>query len=198
MLNLSTPNQTMPKPEMQTTRPSRSIAHLHPSPANEASENFGVGLFFGFAAAVIGASLWALITAITEYQIGWMAIGVGFATGWAVRLGAKVDPHRFRIFRSIEEGNNEVNSSSLRYGIAGACLALVGCMLGNLMTSCYFIAQQYDTTFFRVFFSLNSSVIGEIFIGTFQPMDVLFYGLAIYAGYKYSQEPKGEKRETVS
>lgn len=167
MIKLETPNQTLPKPEMQTGRPTRTAVQTQPSLSREDNENFGMGVFFGLIAAIAGASIWAIITAITEYQIGWMAIGVGFVTGWAVRMGGK--------------------GTSQNFGIAGACLALFGCMLGNLMTACYFIAKQFETSFFNVFFSLNGTMISDIFSGTFQPMDLLFYGLAIYAGYKYSR-----------
>jgi len=167
MINLKTENQTMPKPQMQTTRPSHQNSPSQQGLIREDNENFGMGLFFGLVAAIGGACLWAFITAMTEYQIGWMAIGVGFMTGYAVRMGGK--------------------GTSQSYGIAGACLALFGCMLGNLMTSSYFIAKQFDTSFFDVFFSLNGEAISEIFTKTFQPMDILFYCLAIYAGYKYSR-----------
>jgi hypothetical protein len=167
MLNLKTENPTMAKPQMQTTRPSHQSPPTNHGLIREDNENFGMGLFFGLVAAIGGACLWAFITAMTEYQIGWMAIGVGFMTGWAVRMGGK--------------------GTSQSFGIAGACLALFGCMLGNLMTSSYFIAKQYDTGFFDVFFSLDGAAISEIFTGTFQPMDILFYGLAIYAGYRYSR-----------
>ncbi len=162
----STP--TMSKPQMQTTKPNLQISPFNTTSfAREDNANFGMGFLFGLCAAIAGASIWAFITALTEYQIGWMAIGVGFITGWAVRMGGK--------------------GTSQSFGIAGACLALFGCMLGNLMTSCFFIAQQYNTGFFDVFFSLDGTIIGEIFANTFQPMDLLFYGLAIFAGYKYSR-----------
>jgi hypothetical protein len=173
MIDLKEQKQAFPKPEMQTSRPQRTAAYVHPGMAFEDSANLGRGIFFGLIAAIGGASLWAVVTAVTNYQIGWMAIGVGFVTGWAVRMGGK--------------------GTSQRFGIAGAVLALFGCLLGNLMTECYFASEHFDTSFFNVFFSLNGEIIGTIFTETFQPIHLLFYGLAVYAGYRYSRNIEEKK-----
>lgn len=45
------------------------------------------GLFGG----VIGAAIWAGIVYATQYEIGWIAIGVGFLVGAGVRAGASED-----------------------------------------------------------------------------------------------------------
>ena len=36
---------------------------------------------------------------------------------------------------------------------------------------------------------LNPQIIASVMKDTFHPMDVLFYGLAIYVGYKYAFKP---------
>jgi hypothetical protein len=55
-------------------------------------QNLPLGILGAFGAAVIGAVLWATITVATEYQIGYMAIAVGFIVGFANRmLGKGVD-----------------------------------------------------------------------------------------------------------
>jgi len=43
------------------------------------------GLLAGLVAAVAGATLWALVVAVTHWEIGIAAIAVGYAVGWAVR-----------------------------------------------------------------------------------------------------------------
>ena len=43
---------------------------------------------FGFAAAAGGALLWAGVTHVTGYELGIVAIVVGFAVGVAVKLGS--------------------------------------------------------------------------------------------------------------
>ena len=68
----------------------------------------------GLLGAVIGAGAWAGITIATQYQIGFMAIGVGILVGWLVRkLGHGMTP---------------------AYGVIGAVFALLGCLAGNLLT----------------------------------------------------------------
>lgn len=165
----------MPKPTMQTTRTATAPTSMQ-SFAREDSANFGMGILFGFFAAIVGACVWALVSALTGYQIGWLAIAVGFATGWAVRTGGK--------------------GTSTSFGIMGACLALFGCMLGNLLTSCIFISQQVGAGFFDILLRLDGGTITEIFTETFQPMDILFYCLAIYAGFKYSTQTTAGKSPT--
>ena len=41
-------------------------------------QNMMAGAVSGTVAAFAGAGFWALVTVVTEYQIGWMAVGVGF------------------------------------------------------------------------------------------------------------------------
>lgn len=127
-----------------------------------------MGVFGGAAAAVIGAGIWALITITTKYQIGWMAIGVGFLVGFGVRLLGK--------------------GVSKSFGIVGAIFALIGCLLGNLMSACGFISAEYSVSFMRVLSdSLQQpSVAIQILKAAFHPMDILFYVIAVYEGYKFS------------
>lgn len=49
-----------------------------------------MGITGGFLGAAIGAVLWAVITVLTKYQIGYMALGVGFLAGFGVKLLEKV------------------------------------------------------------------------------------------------------------
>jgi len=45
----------------------------------------------GAAGGAIGAAVWTAITYYTDYQIGWIAWGVGIATGFGVRAAAGED-----------------------------------------------------------------------------------------------------------
>ena len=44
-------------------------------------QNFIGGIGAALAAALVGAGIWTAITVTTEYQIGYMAVAVGY-TGW--------------------------------------------------------------------------------------------------------------------
>ncbi|HCW09060.1 MAG TPA: hypothetical protein DGG95_17015 [Cytophagales bacterium] len=118
------------------------------------------------AAALVGAVLWALITVSTKYQIGYMAIGVGALVGFSVRYyGAGVD----KIF-----------------GVIGVVFALIGCTLGNLLSQVAFIAKEQNVGYLDVISFLNVSLTIEILKEAFSPMDLLFYGIAGYEGYKFA------------
>ena len=131
-----------------------------------AKQNLTGGLLAGIVAALLGAVTWGAITAATNYQIGWMAIGVGFLVGIAVRkFGQGID---------------------MAFGVMGAALALFGCLVGNIFTACIQIANSFDVGYLEVLGSLDFGMIVEIMAETFHPMDLLFYGIAMYAGYKYS------------
>ncbi len=129
-------------------------------------ENLMMGLLAGLVAAIVGAVLWGLISVSTGYQIGYMALGVGFLVGFAVRFGGK--------------GFSQV------FGISGAILALVGCVLGNLFTVIGFIASEAQISFFEVLGIVDVAVAFELLKETAAPMDVLFYAIAVYQGYRFS------------
>jgi len=130
------------------------------------NQNLSMGFVGGFGAAILGSIVWAVITALTQYQIGFMAIGVGFLVGFAVRkMGQGIDK---------------------TFGFFGAGLAFLGCMVGNLLTTCIIVSQQESVALSEILSGLNISVAMEIMKYTFSPIDLLFYGLALYYGYRFS------------
>ena len=134
----------------------------------KASQNLPLGFIGGLVAALLGATIWAIVTVVTDYQIGWMAVGIGFLVGLAIRqFGKGID----RIF-----------------GIVGAGLALFGCLAGNLLTIAILISQEETVSLVEVLFFLMTTpaVAIELMSLTFSPIDLLFYGIAIYEGYKFS------------
>lgn len=134
---------------------------------------FVVSLFAGLAAAIIAAIVWAGITAATSYQIGYMSIGVGFVVAFAVRLsGHSRDP---------------------KFGILSAALSLLGCMLGNYLTAIV-IAAQHDHGNMVSMAADNLDQFFRILSVTFRPMDLLFYAMGMYFGFKYSLNPQGARR----
>ncbi len=129
-------------------------------------QDFNYAVIGGLASVLISAIIWAVITVVTQYQIGFMAIGVGFVVGYAVQFfGAGIDQ---------------------KFGILGAVLSLFGCILGNLFSQVGFIANEHALGYFETLTYLNFGLIVEIFTESFSPMDLVFYGIAIYEGYKFS------------
>ena len=129
-------------------------------------QKLGAGIAAGAAAALAGAALWAAITVAAGYQIGFMAVGIGFLVGWAVRAAGK-----------------GVDKS---FGIAGAVLALLGCLIGNLVAVVGLVAKQEGIPFFDLLSRLDAELAIELMKASFSPIDLLFYAIAVYEGYRLS------------
>jgi hypothetical protein len=130
----------------------------------ESEQNLPLGVLAGAVASLVGAALWAGITVATGYQIGFMAIGVGFLVGFAVRVAGK--------------------GISAPFGVLGAALALVGCLVGNLLAVSAIVAQSEGVPFWSVVAQLDPELIQRLMVAFFSPMDLLFYAIAVYEGYR--------------
>ncbi len=129
-------------------------------------QSYLLALAGGLASSVVAAMLWAVIAVVTGYAIGFMAIGVGFLVGISVRaLGKGIDKS---------------------FGYIGAAFSLLGCVAGNLLMICALFAQQENVGFFEVLLQLTPVSAAKILYHTFDVMDVVFYGLALFQGYRFS------------
>jgi len=131
----------------------------------QARENMPLVVMAGLAAMFAGAILWALVTVITHMELGLMAIVVGFIVG----LG-------------IQKVRKRPNKN---FGVLGAVLALAGCLLGNALSFVAFAAQQSGLPFSDAIFNMDVSGLLAVMGRNFEAMDLLFYGIAIYEGYKF-------------
>ncbi len=159
----------MEKPENGKTQPPVEIDQIrlqqHLQEVRD-NQNLALGALGGIGAAALGAWVWAMVAYYTDYQIGWMAIGVGFLVGYSVRqFGKGVDTS---------------------FGVIGAVFSLAGCLAGNLLTICVFIAKEEGVEVTAVLSQLDFDTAVEMLVETFNPVDLLFYGFALYYGYKSS------------
>ena len=125
-----------------------------------------MGFMAGLVAAIVGAALWALITLATNHQIAWMAVGVGFLVGWAIRVAGK--------------GRHTI------FGIVGATLAVGGCAVGNLLVVIVIAARQFGVPLQDLFMRLTPDAVYNLMQASFRPMHVFYYAVAIYEGYRFS------------
>jgi hypothetical protein len=129
------------------------------SPLLEQPGSMPMALVGGGIAAVISGGVWALIAHATGYEIGWIAIGVGFLCGLGVRFLGKGETNLFR-------------------GI-GAGSAFFGIILGKLMAITW---GASDAGIPGLSLSDELAVLKE----AFSPIDLLFYGIALWEGWKFS------------
>jgi len=138
----------------------------------DTESNLIMGLIGGALAVLVSAVIWGAVTYFTEYQIGWMAIGVGYLVGIAVKFFGK--------------------GKTMIFGISSAGLALLGCALGNLLFYSGVIAREESAAFLEVFFFFlfSPAAAVELFTLAFDFMDILFYALAAYVGFSSTMEIK--------
>jgi hypothetical protein len=129
-------------------------------------QNFPLAILGASLAALAGAAIWAAITVATKFQIGYMAVAVGIMVGFSVRYFGK--------------GLDKI------YGYLGAVFSLLGCLLGNFLSMVGFFANHEGMQFFEVLTRIDYSLVPSIMAETFSPIDLLFYGIAVYEGYKFS------------
>jgi len=129
-------------------------------------QNLPLAIIIGLAASIIGAILWAMITVSTNFQIGFMAIAVGAMVGYSIKVfGKGIDPV---------------------FGYLGAGLAFLGCILGNFFSIIGFVAQQEGLGYIETLLLIDYNLVPDIMVETFSFIDLIFYGIALYEGYKFS------------
>jgi hypothetical protein len=140
--------------------PEQAVAQLR------AQQNFAAAIPAGVAAAVVGAGIWALTVFITEMKLGLIAVVVGAIVGYAVRATG----------RGIEQ----------KFGMLGAICAAFGWALGTMLSDVAFLAKHVGRPFLDVFMSLGLDGTISFVTTAFEPMDLVFLGIAVYEGYKLS------------
>ena len=118
----------------------------------------------GLVAALVGAVLWAALVGTTHFKIGYAAIGVGFLVGWTMRAVGK--------------------GRSPKFGYVGAVLALLGCVVGDVLTDCVAAAEQLGRPTLDLISHLTPSLAADLLQAGFRPLDALFYIFAAMAGYR--------------
>ncbi len=129
-------------------------------------QNFSKAVLFGVVVGVVGAMLWGLVTVITNYQIGYMAIAIGAGVGVAMRIGGRgIDPI---------------------FGFTGAAIAVLSCFIGNFLSIIGFFANEESMGYIETLLQFDYAYFFPLMQETFSGMDLLFYGIAGYEGYKFS------------
>lgn len=130
-------------------------------------ESMILGGVAGFVTALVAAVIWTLITIGTHFQIGFMAVGLGFAVGLVMKKAGR--------------------GHSTTFGVLAAVLALFGCVLGNLFSVCAFVGQEHHVGILNVLAMTPLSAILKLMGEDFSAIDGLFYFLAVSAAYRNSR-----------
>jgi hypothetical protein len=132
-----------------------------------------LGTLGAIVGALLGAIAWGAITAMTHFQIGYMAVGVGFLAGYGMRV--------------LGGGRERAD------GVIAGIVAFLGCVVGNLLTVVIDFAP-HDTAHrgvaeLALMLIVNPNVAWALLTHSFGLMDLVFYALAVYAGYRTALKP---------
>jgi hypothetical protein len=139
----------------------------------EAEQDYPKAIITGSIVGILGALLWSVITVSTGVQIGYLAIAIGAVVGLSMRV--------------IGKGINQI------FGISGGIIALLSCLLGNFFSIIGFVANAQELGYWETLNLFDYSQVVSIMTEIFNPIDLLFYGIAAYEGYKFSFRTFTEK-----
>ena len=139
----------------------------------KSEQNLTNAIIAGIAVGIVGALLWGAITVSTGYQIGYMAIAVGAGVGLSMRFEGK--------------GIDQI------FGLTGGLIAILSCLLGNFFSIIGYIADAEGLGYMETLGLFDYSQLIPILSETFSPIDLLFYGIAAFQGYKLAFRTFTEK-----
>ena len=121
----------------------------------------------GLGAAIIGGIIWSLIMIYTGYEAGLVAWGLGWFTGWAVV--------------KLTGGKKGIQAQA----VAVIC-SLIGIFLGKYISFYHFLSTQQGETSGAEISFFSMALLQQFFEhikGLVQPLDLLFFGAAVYTAW---------------
>ena len=137
-------------------------------------QEFDTGMVLGAVAGLSGAILWAVIGVSTGYHIGWIALIIGAGVGLTIRYSGKGIDNKF--------------------GVWGAIISLLSIFIGNFFSIIGVVAIVNNISFFEALIRFDYSLFTKVLAETFSFMDLVFYVIAAFEGYKFSFRVITEKR----
>jgi len=120
----------------------------------------------GIIGAITGSILWTAVTLFFNHEIGFVAIAIGFLTGFLVRILGK--------------------GRTIIYGVIGAIFTISGCTLGKLLTVIVLQSNEKGISIAEALRSFDLDATLPLVKYTFNNYDIFFYLFALLTGYLYS------------
>ena len=120
-------------------------------------------LIGGIAGVILSTTVWAIVVSVYKLELDIVAISVGFIVGYMVKiLGRGVTPV---------------------YGIAGVIFTLAGCISGRIVSAIIVSNAEPLTSVLTRIIKLDSGTAVYYLESTFKSSDLIFYLIALIAGY---------------
>jgi hypothetical protein len=149
-----------------------------PSPVTEPSSSLLPAIAAGLVAAIVGGIVWGLIVKISDYEVGFVAWGIGFIAGTAVVLATR-------------------GANGPRLQVIAVVSALLGILLGKYLSYALTIQEAAEEAGITGLGILSGDMFG-LFRGdldtVFSLFDLLWVGLAVFTAWRIPQveEPEPE------
>ena len=130
----------------------------HPGLREEVGGALGTAALAGLIAAIVGGVVWGLIVRWSQYEIGFVAWGIGFLVGTAVVMGAR-------------------GMRGMPYQVVAVVLALVGIVLGKYLSFVWINELEILSGESWDFFMEARSDVWSLF-------DLLWVGLAVFTAFR--------------
>jgi hypothetical protein len=122
----------------------------------------------------VGAIAWGLVVYLTKYEIGLLAVVIGYAVGYTV--------HRV------------AGAASQSTAIAAGLLAGAGILLGFLFIGIAIVAQAFNVGLFDAIRIANDIGWGDVFSHTVDAMSWLFLAIGAFSAYSLVARSRPQRR----
>ena len=145
------------------------------SPVTEPSSSLLPAIAAGLVAALVGGIIWGLIVKISDYEVGFVAWGIGFIAGTAVVLATR-------------------GAKGPRLQVIAVVSALLGILLGKYLSYAFVVQEEVES--FGESIGLLSgdmfSFFREDLDAVFSLFDLLWVGLAVFTAWRIPQVDEPE------
>jgi hypothetical protein len=139
--------------------------YQHYVDVRRSDQHYQLALLAGIVGSAVGVAIWLGISLTANVQAEWTALGIGILTGWLVRVAGK--------------GFDRV------FGVVAAMLTAIGCFVAILVSGCHFMALKTEgAVLVDALTTLTPETFREVFSATFDPMDGVFYGIALALAFR--------------
>ncbi len=155
--------------------------YQHYVDVRRSEQHYQLALLAGIVGAAVGVAIWLGISMTTHAEAEWTAVGIGILAGMMVRVAGK--------------GFDRV------FGVLGAILTAIGCFVAILVSGCHFMALKTEgATLVDALSTLTPETFREVFTATFDPLDGVFYGIALILGFRiaYRRMSRVERAHLVA
>ena len=145
-----------------------------PSPVTEPSSSLLPAVVAGLAAALVGGIVWGLIVKISDYEVGFVAWGIGFLAGTAVVIASR-------------------GAKGRQLQVIAVVSALLGILLGKYLSFAFNVQEDADAVGVNI--GLLSSDMFTLFRENldvvFGLFDLLWVGFAVFSAWRIPQVDAG-------